>query len=213
MTDQATRLKIDSLKMDGRETRAVGTKIEIRTENGQNEPKTAAGYAVLFNNETDIGGWWTERFAPGAFTRSLKEHDVVALHGHRSDRPLGRKSRNTLNLNEDDNGLAFENILPDTTDGRDLIVQLERGDIEGMSFGFVTRKQEWDETVDPPLRTIIEADLIEVTYTAFPAYSDTSVGLRSLEHARKETRDHNKTGALARIAVKRARQAQIDRGI
>ncbi len=200
-------------KQDARETRAIGAKLELRMDSDGNEVKTAIGYAALFNNDADIGGWWIERIAPGAFTKSLKEHDVVALHGHRSDRPLGRKSRDTLKLNEDDKGLAFENILPDTNDGRDLAVQLERGDIEGMSFGFVTRKQEWDETQDPPIRTILEAELHEITYTAFPAYPDTEVGLRSLEQLRNEKREHNKTGAEARIAAKLARQAQMERGI
>lgn len=213
MTTPETKKQNRKPAAEGRETRAIGTKLEIRMAGGDDDPKTASGYVAMFNNDTDIGGWWIERIAPGAFTKSLKEHDVVALHGHRADRPLGRKSRDTLTLTEDDKGLAFENILPDTSDGRDLSVQLERGDIEGMSFGFVTRKQEWDETVDPPIRTIIEADLFEITYTAFPAYPDTEVGLRSLEQLRSEKREHNKTGAQGRIAEKRARQAQIERGI
>ena len=87
-------------------------------------------------------------------------------------------------------------------------MQLERGDIEGMSFRFIARRQEWDETVDPPVRTIQEADLIEVTYTAFPAYPDTEAGMRSLEAARSERRQHNKSGALARLRMK---QAQVER--
>ncbi|MEM9704125.1 MAG: HK97 family phage prohead protease, partial [Planctomycetota bacterium] len=57
-----------------------------------------------------------------------------------------------------------ENELPDTQDGRDLAISIERGDIEGMSFRFVARKQEWDETQDPPMRTVLEAELLEITY-------------------------------------------------
>lgn len=200
-------------KINDRETRAIGAKLELRASESEDGTKTAAGYAALFNADTDIGGWWIERIAPGAFSKSLKENDVVSLLGHRADRPLGRKSRETLRLTEDDKGLAFENDLPDTTDGRDLAVQLDRGDIEGMSFGFVTRKQEWDETQDPPIRTIIEAELHEITYTAFPAYPDTEVGLRSLEAIRREKREHNKSGAMSRIHARRARQAQIERNI
>lgn len=200
-------------KSSGQEVRALDAKIEVRAAtNGAGTPM-ATGYAMLFNNDTDIGGYWTERFAPGAFTNSLAKIDVVSLHGHMRDRPLGRASRDTLRLTEDSKGLKFENDLPDTSDGRDLAVQLERGDIEGMSIGFVTRKQEWDETIDPPQRTIIEADLHEITYTAFPAYPDTSVGLRSLEHVRQEKRDHNQAGARSRIAARKARQAHIERNI
>ncbi len=82
-----------------------------------------------------------------------------------------------------------------------------------MSSGFVVRKQEWDETVDPPHRVIIEADLYEITYTPIPAYPDTEVGLRSLEAARAEARTTNRPAAARRIAERRARQAQAERGI
>lgn len=197
-------------KTDGQERRALAGGGELRFAQGEAGIGTAQGYAALFNNRTDIGGWWTEQFAPGAFSQSLGERDVVALHSHDDARPVGRRSRGTLRLQEDERGLAFENDLPDTSDGRDLKVQLERGDIEGMSFRFISHHDEWDETVTPPLRTIHQADLIEVTYTAFPAYPDTEAGMRSLEGARAEKRQHNKSGALARL---RMRQAQRERKI
>jgi HK97 family phage prohead protease len=198
---------------DGRETRAVCTSLELRAAAVEGETRTAAGHAVLFNVQTDIGGWFTETIAPGAFTKSLQERDVVALHSHDSGRVMGRTGAGTLVLREDSKGLAFENELPDTTDGRDLAVQIDRKDIPGMSFGFITRKQEWDETVDPPHRTVTEAELYEITYTAFPQYPDTEVAMRSLEHARCERRDHNKVAAGIRISQRRARLAQAERGI
>lgn len=199
-------------KTDGRETRVLTLPIELRAA-GSGEGRTAAGYAALFGVKTEIGDWWTEEIAPGAFTRSLQDDDVVALHSHDTGRIMGRKGAGTLSLREDAKGLAFENELPPTNDGNDLAIQIDRGDIPGMSFGFVTRKQEWDETVDPPHRTILEANLIEITYTAFPAYPDTEVGLRSLEHARQERREHNQVGARSRFASKRMKLAQKDRKI
>lgn len=205
----ATKIRI----IDSRETRAVTLGLEVRVAAVDGDVRTASGYAVLFNNETDIGGYWREKIAPGAFTKTLAERDVVALHSHDSGRVVGRKDAGTLILREDSKGLAFENELPDTSDGRDLAVQIDRGDIPGMSFGFVTRKQEWDETVDPPLRTIIEADLYEITYTAFPAYPDTSVGLRSLEHIRNERRETPPESTELRNAQRRARFAHAERNI
>jgi hypothetical protein len=204
-------------KTDGRERRAITRGLEIRAASADNSGQTASGYAALFNVETNIGPdsdpYWREKIAPGAFDKSLRENDVVALHSHDSGRIMGRTGAKTLTLREDDTGLAFDNELPNTTDGKDLAVQIERGDIAGMSFGFIATRQEWDETVDPPLRTILEADLYEITYTAFPAYPDTEVGLRSLEHARAERREHNKTCARSRIAARRARQAHLERRI
>ena len=197
-------------KTDGRERRSYTDGLELRAADGENGSKTTKGYSVLFDNVTSIGGYWQERFAKGAFTQSLGERDVVALHSHDDGRPMGRMSRETLRLTEDDKGLRFENDLPDTQDGRDLATSIERGDIEGMSFRFRSKKEEWDETQDPPMRTVIEAELYEITYTAFPAYPDTEVGMRSLEHARGERRQHNKNGATARLRMK---QAQAERKI
>lgn len=200
-------------KPDGRETRATLGSIEMRAIDTETTLRTASGYAVLFDTWTDIGGMWRERFAPGAFTRSLQERDVLALHSHDGGRVVGRKNAGTLTLREDSKGLAFENPLPDTSDGRDLVVQLERKDIAGMSFGFVSLRSEWNELVDPPERTVMEAALFEITYTAAPQYQGTEVGLRSLEGARAERRQHDREGGTSRIAARRARQAQAERGI
>lgn len=198
---------------DQHERRQIDVKPEIRAAGDDDAGRIAQGYAVLFDNETDIGDYWREKFAPGAFAQSLSERDVVALHSHDSGRPVGRKRRETLRLNEDERGLAFENDLPDTQDGRDLAVQIKRGDIEAMSFGFRAVKEEWDDTGDTgdmPLRTILAAELYEITYSAFPAYPDTEVGMRSLKHARQERRLHNRVGAFGRIS-RRMRLAHKER--
>lgn len=201
---------------DERECRALttGLAIEKRSGDGGGAGEVVTkGYAAVFNSDTSIGGYWIERFAPGAFTRSLRENDVVALNSHESARVVGRSSAGTLTIREDEKGLAFENALPDTTDGRDLAVLIGRGDVAGMSFAFRAMKEEWDETTDPPTRTILEARIYEITYTAFPAYPSTEVGLRSLEHARQERREHNRDGALSRLAAKRARLKLAERRI
>jgi HK97 family phage prohead protease len=198
---------------DERERRAVAVGLELRAAAEGETGRTTHGYAALFNTETNIGGYWTETIAPGAFGKSLRGHDVLALHSHDTGRVVGRLKAGTLSLREDDKGLFFENQLPDTSDGRDLLVQIGRGDIAGMSFGFVSTRSEWNETVDPPHRTIIEARLYEITYTPMPQYDDTSVGLRSLDLARNERRSHNKAGARSRIAARRAKLAQTERRI
>ena len=199
---------------DERECRALidGPKLEVRSGESNGETVTR-GYAAVFNSDTSIGDYWIERFAPGAFAKSLRENDLVALHSHERSRVVGRTSAGTLTVREDEKGLAFENTLPDTTDGRDLAVLIGRGDIAGMSFAFRATKEQWDETTDPPTRTIMEARIYEITYTAFPAYPSTEVGLRSLEHVRAERRDHNRAGARSRIAAARARLIQAERQI
>ena len=198
-------------RTDGREIRAIDSRLERRAAAGDTDgPGTAIGYAALFNVWTDVGGYFRERVAPGAFTKTLAERDALAVHSHDIGRVVGRTGAGTLTLREDATGLAFENELPDTSDGRDLAVSIDRGDIPGMSIGFIARRQEWNETVDPPERTILEAELFEITYSALPQYGDTNVALRSLESARAEARKiHNSSGYLLRKAQTEQRIRRI----
>lgn len=154
--------------------------VETRAED---DKRTLVGYAAVFNSDADIGGWWIERISPGAFKNTIGD-DIRALVDHDSGRVIGRTKSGTLRLSEDSKGLRVEIDVPNTSDGNDLWELVERGDISGMSFGFRVTHQEWDETVDPPIRTIHEIELFEVSAVAFPAYDDTSIGKRSLEEWR-----------------------------
>ena len=190
------------------EKRTLSRPLDVRAKDAK---RTLGGYAAVFNSETDIGGYFREVIAPGAFKDTLSG-DVRALVDHDSGRVIGRTTAGSLRLSEDDTGLAVEIDLPDTTDGRDLATLIERGDISGMSFGFVVTKQTWDETVDPPKRTIEAVELHEVSVVAFPAYDDTSIAMRSLDEARKGRRTQNHLAATRRIERKAAMEARI-RGI
>lgn len=191
------------------ETRTTVRQIELRANDSMG---MIGGYAALFNSPTDIGEFFKEYITPGAFSGSLG-NDVRALINHDSGRVIGRTKSGSLRLTEDETGLGFEIDLPDTQDARDLRALIDRGDISGMSIGFVVTKQVWDET-DPekPVRMIEAIDLREVSVVAFPAYDNTSVALRDLEHARAERRRHNFEYASARISRK-VRLDLRDRGI
>lgn len=177
------------------ELRSLSLPVEQRAD-------TIAGYAAVFGGEADIGGSFREIIAPGAFTQTLKTADVRAYFDHDRGRVLGRSKAGTLRLKEDSKGLAVEIDLPDTSDGRDVKALLERGDVDGMSFGFVVTHDEWDETSDPPTRTIHAVDLREVSVVSEPAYGDTSIALRGLEDARKEQRAKNFNARAARLRMK-----------
>lgn len=189
------------------ETRTLTRPVEVRAAGDSG--RTIAGYAAVFGSTADIGDSFREIIAPGAFSGAVSG-DVRALIDHDSGRIIGRTTAGTLRLREDDMGLAVEIDLPDTTDGRDLAVLIERGDVSGMSFGFVVTKQMWDETGDVPTRTIQAVDLREVSVVAFPAYDDTSIALRSLDEARKEHRkQHNQSG----YSLRKARTEMTLRGL
>jgi HK97 family phage prohead protease len=186
------------------ETRTLQQRPEFRAEA---ERRTIVGYAAVFGSTADIGGHFREIIAPGAFSGAVNG-DVRALVDHDRGRVIGRTTAGTLRLKEDARGLAVEIDLPDTTDGRDLAVLLERGDINGMSFGFVVTKQTWDETGEIPTRTIEAVDLHEVSVVAFPAYDDTSIALRSLKHAREQ---RNFSAAAMRLRMKQHLDLRVRR--
>jgi len=195
------------------ETRTLIRTPDVRaTDNG----RTIGGYAAVFNSRANIGGYFEEVIAPGAFDDALMQ-DVRALVDHDTGRVIGRTKAGTLRMKQDDMGLAVEIDLPDTSDGRDLATLIERGDVSGMSFGFVVTKETWDETMEPPMRTIQALDLREVSVVAFPAYDDTSIAMRSLEKSREMTKaeraEHNRLKAEARIAERKAAAEQRFRGI
>lgn len=185
--------------MQKTDIRSLDGPVEIREAEGGG--MVATGYAALFNTPTEIGGAWIETIERGAFASSLNS-DVIALVQHDYGRVIGRTTAGTLRLAEDERGLRVEIDLPDTSDGRDLAVQLRRRDIKGMSFGFRATHDEWDETVSPPRRTIRDLELIEVSACVRPAYPDTELGLRSLEASRKERRTHNFNHASRRLRMK-----------
>jgi len=181
------------------EHRALVRRVERREANGVT---TVAGYAAVFGEVADINGYFQEVIARGAFTETLRTADVRAYYDHDRGRVLGRSSAGTLRLRENNKGLYVEIDLPDTSDGRDVLVLIERGDISGMSFGFSVLRQEWDETVDPTKRTILEVELSEVSIVSNPAYDGTSIALRSLDEARKERRQQNFSAAARRVGMK-----------
>jgi HK97 family phage prohead protease len=157
--------------------------IEIRVGGDKKSPRLG-GYAAVFDvSSQDLGGF-VEIVKPGAFTRTLKsDRDPLALVQHMPQLVLGRRSAGTLRLQEDRRGLAFDIDIPDTTAARDLLVSVERGDVRGASFAFSTPKggDKWEVRGGQVFRELLDIDLHEITVTAVPAYTDTSVAVRSYQ--------------------------------
>ena len=143
--------------------------------------KTLSGYAAVFNSEANLGDF-QELIRPGAFAKSLATgSNIRALYHHQGDALLGTTKGGTLQLREDAKGLAFSLDLPDTSHGRDLAVLVARGDVSGCSFGFrvAAGGDRWEQRGAQLVRELLAVDLMEVTLTADPAYTDTSIAMRS----------------------------------
>lgn len=168
------------------------------------------GYAAVFGQETNIGGYFREVIEKGAFSEAIGRDDVVFLINHEG-LPLARTRSGTLTLTEDDHGLKMATTLdPEDPDVRSIVGKMKRGDLDKMSFAFIPEVQEWDESGDVPLRTIKRASLYDVSIVTTPAYDGTEIGLRCLEAHRKA---RNYQAAAARVLKRKAEQDHRIRGL
>jgi HK97 family phage prohead protease len=170
--------------MSAQERRILTQPLELRKADA--EPSRIVGYAAVFNREANIAGFFREKIAPGAFKTALKEDDVRALFNHDPNYVLGRTAAGTLTLTEDDTGLRYDAEPPDTQWAKDLLVSIERGDVNQSSFGFMVVREEWtkpEDRAELPLRTILEARLFDVSPVTYPAYEETTAEARVVAEA------------------------------
>lgn len=161
------------------EIRTLPLAPEIRA--GDDGKKKITGYAVKWRSLSQpIWGMYREQFERGAFTATLSARvsDIYADWQHDPKEILGR-SPNTLTLREDDTGLWYEIDPPSWADK--YVESIERGDVRGSSFMFISQVDERDFTADPDyvIRTVRKADLIAVSPVTNPAYLTSTAGVRS----------------------------------
>lgn len=174
--------------------------VEVRAED---DGLRVEGYAAVFNQEADIGGMFREKIAPGAFKDAIGRDEVVFLFNHNSDTVMARTSAGNLKLAEDKRGLLIEAKLgDDDPDVQRLSAKMRAGNVNKMSFAFLPDKEEWDDTGDIPLRTVLRASLFDVSAVTEPAYDGTEIGLRSLKRFREQQKEHNRSFAANRLRMK-----------
>lgn len=163
--------------------------MEVRVQRDNDGPPVIKGYAAVFDSPALIWGDFFEVIRKGAFAKTIKEDDIRALWNHNHDCILGRTKNVTLKLSEDDHGLAVEITPPDTQYARDRVKEIEDGYVDGMSFAFNTREENWGVTKDgKPERELLDVVLFDVSPCTFPAYPDTDVAIRSfLNHCQTQT--------------------------
>lgn len=175
---------------DGKELRYLRCEqieVRARADDEENETLGISGYVVKWDSRSQlIWGYFYEKVAKGAFTRALEENVIKALWNHRTDYVLGSTKSGTLRLKEDKVGLYFEIDLPNNTWGKDAYESIQRGDVDGVSFGFYIYEDgdtwEWIKDEGVYERTLLAVNLFEVSPTPFPAYEESSeVSQRSLE--------------------------------
>jgi len=153
--------------------------LETRSENGEMRVK---GYAIVFNKPSKlINGNFVEVIEKRSL-EGVDLSDTFLLYNHNTNDVLGNTRSGTLSLNVDEKGLHFESILPNTELGKNTFELIKRGDIRGVSFGFIVSRDVWNTKVRPEQRTIKQFKAVrEISITPIPAYDDTEVSTRALE--------------------------------
>ena len=158
--------------------------IPAKVEKRADGPGAIHGYAIVYNkNSEDMG--FIERVKPGAAKNALTRSNVRGLKNHDPSLIFARQGVN-LTLTEDKKGLRYEASPVDTANYRETAAEVEAGLLTGQSFGFTILSDEWsDLESDHPQRTITEiGEIFDVGPVTYPAYPDTSVGIRVLKEAR-----------------------------
>ena len=171
-----------------KEIRTIKTAVKVeKREDGS--IKSIVGYPIVYNSDSEDMGF-IERIAPGAATKALLKSDVRGLKNHDASLIFARTGVN-LTLKEDKDGVMMQATPVDTHNFRETAKEVDLGLLDGQSFAFTIKADEWKGLdTDKPTRTITEFDSIfDVGPVTYPAYPDTSVGLRTLEEARAAAKD------------------------
>ena len=166
--------------MSNLEKRSLTSEFEVRNEEGK--PTIVEGYAARFDEETVIGGAFTEKLSRSAF-KGTDMANTVALFNHDMNMPLARAGKG-LELEVDDKGLKYRFELGNQSYAKDLAENIKRGIVSTSSFGFTVKEDSWEQRDGKNVRTLEAVDvLFDVSPTTQGAYPTTEVGLRSMEAA------------------------------
>lgn len=131
-----------------------------------------SGYLSVFNN-VDA---YRDIVLPGAFKESLEEWRKKGrlppmLWQHQGDQPVGPFTK----LEEDTNGLYFEGrlLIADVQRSREAYALVKNDVVAGMSIGFVTQVDEWDE--DERVRKLHKIKLWEGSIVTFAANEEAQI--------------------------------------
>ncbi len=161
---------------------------ELRVISDPDQPPKIVGHVAVFGSRSlpiplfeGSKTKFVEIMARGAFKKFLADgNDVIALVEHNLRERLARRGSGTLQLWEDDKGLAFEIAPPNTEVGRSTLEHVRRKDFAGMSFRFKADADEWDLLANPMLRTVKSVShMPEVSVVMIPAYPATTAEVRS----------------------------------
>lgn len=187
---------------------------EIRAEQNEEHGHFITGQPIVYGEPTDLG-WYREIIADGALD-ATDLRDVRFLVNHNTDMiPLARSRNNNTNSTMQlsvvpNRGMEIRVDLDteNNSEAKSLYSAVQRGDISGMSFMFLTEADEWEDLdSDHPTRTITQIKKVfEVSAVTFPAYEATSIQARGLSDALEGAKESLESAKAAKQKVDRRKQ-------
>ena len=158
---------------------------------------------IPYNSRSECLGGFYEILSPEVFKKTLQENSSIRVLVEHDDRLLLARSDNgSLRITNTPDALEADFDIPETTLGNDLLVEIKSGLITGASFGFIVVRDDYKFVDGDEVRTVLEAKLLELSVVrSIPAYSGTSVSVRSLSQALEgqEINDDAKSAIQAEI--------------
>lgn len=131
------------------------------------------GYSTIYDYQYPVAGGpdyggWNETVRSGATKKSLQEREDVRLLINHTGLPIARTKPGTMTLRSDGVGLLMDATVDlRSVTVRDLVLAMERGDVDEMSFAFEVTKQKWNR--DYTERDILEVKMFDNSIVTYPA--------------------------------------------
>ena len=174
------------------------TKIYRSLDLTQSKDRVLEGYAVVFNSLSEDLGGFREIIRPSAITEELiNNSDIIANVDHNNEYMMARlrKGKGNIDLTLDEHGLKFRYTIPDTVKGDELWSHVERGEIDQCSFAFgidysdPAAEKYYVDKDGVTIREILKiAQLYDISAVINPAYEDTEIYTRDLNHVNENIR-------------------------
>ncbi len=154
---------------------------------------TLEGYAAVFDSPARISnlreGDFTETIKPGAFARAVRANPKPVMQFDHGTHPmLGSIPVGVIkSMREDPKGLFISSRVHNNWLTEPLRDAIKEGSITGMSWRFTVPAGGDEWSIDRDSRTVTDIDILELGPVVFPAYTETSVSIRSQQFAEAVT--------------------------
>lgn len=164
----------------------------------EEESRTVHGLAIPVNSRSELlGGEFYETITSDAITEAfINSQDVKLYLDHDPSHGTFARSKfgvGSLKLSITSRGLEFTTDIPNTVFGDALLEGIRRGDYDAISFAFLPKEEKWANNNDGTYeRTITAFKILDECsiLSQLPAYSATSVDIRSLNDFKEDEKRH-----------------------